>query len=75
MVAHCADMQAQTQRVLTSADMALASRRLEVLRLPRFELTSPDFHDGELLPTRAMVMGYRRRCAGSASSRRPSRSR
>jgi Raf kinase inhibitor-like YbhB/YbcL family protein len=35
----------------------LASRRLEATRLPRIELTSPEFHNGATLPTRATIDG------------------
>jgi Raf kinase inhibitor-like YbhB/YbcL family protein len=42
-----------TTRSVTLGDLALASRRLGVENLPRLELKSQDFRDGELLPTRA----------------------
>ena len=46
-----------TTRSVTLGELALASRRLEALDLPRFELTSSDFRDGDLLPTRATSDG------------------
>lgn len=47
----------QTARSPTLGELALASRRLDALSLPRFELLSPEFRDGELLPTRSTVDG------------------
>jgi Raf kinase inhibitor-like YbhB/YbcL family protein len=35
----------------------LASRRLDATRLPRIEVSSPDFQNGETLPTRATIDG------------------
>lgn len=46
-----------TTRSVTLGDLALASRRLSVEGLPPIELTSQDFRDGELLPTRATSDG------------------
>jgi len=46
-----------TTRSVTLGDLALASRRLGVEDLPQLELTSQDFQDGALLPTRATSDG------------------
>jgi Raf kinase inhibitor-like YbhB/YbcL family protein len=46
-----------TTRSVTLGDLALAARRLSVLEVPRIELYSQDFRDGELLPTRATSDG------------------
>lgn len=46
-----------TTRSVTLGDLALASRRLGVESLPRLELKSQDFRDGELLPTRSTSDG------------------
>jgi Raf kinase inhibitor-like YbhB/YbcL family protein len=47
----------ETVRPATRGDLALASRKLEALSLPRFELKSPDFKSGDWLPTRCSVDG------------------
>jgi Raf kinase inhibitor-like YbhB/YbcL family protein len=46
-----------TTRSVTLGDLALASRRLAVVDVPRIELGSQDFRDGEFLPTRATCDG------------------
>jgi Raf kinase inhibitor-like YbhB/YbcL family protein len=46
-----------TTRSVTLGDLALASRRLGVVDVPRIQLGSQDFRDGELLPTRASSDG------------------
>lgn len=46
-----------TTRSVTLGDLALASRRLGVVDVPRIELSSQDFRDGEFLPTRASSDG------------------
>jgi Raf kinase inhibitor-like YbhB/YbcL family protein len=57
MITDAAREQHQTARSATLGELALASRRLNVTKLPRFELSSPEFRDGELLPTRSTVDG------------------
>jgi Raf kinase inhibitor-like YbhB/YbcL family protein len=46
-----------TARSVTLGELALASRRLGAQSLPRFELKSPDFKNGALLPTRSSADG------------------
>jgi Raf kinase inhibitor-like YbhB/YbcL family protein len=46
-----------TTRSVTLGDLALASRRLGAVEVPRIQLYSQDFRDGELLPTRATSDG------------------
>jgi len=50
-------LERQTARSTTLGELALASRRLGALSLPRLELKSADFHDGGILPTRATIDG------------------
>lgn len=47
----------QTTRSTTMGELALASRRLGALSLPRFQLRSSTFADGGILPTRSTVDG------------------
>lgn len=47
----------QTARSADAGELALASRRLGADSLPRFELKSSDFKNGELLPTRCSADG------------------
>jgi Raf kinase inhibitor-like YbhB/YbcL family protein len=47
----------QTARSPTLGDLALASRRLDALSLPRFDLLSSEFRNGEVLPTRSTIDG------------------
>jgi Raf kinase inhibitor-like YbhB/YbcL family protein len=57
MIPQAAREDRQTARSPTLGEIALASRRLNAMTLPRFELLSSEFRKGETLPTRSTVDG------------------